>query len=159
MAESQQDNNIFDVLVSGKKVGEAFDVNPIFIENDAVCKDYLLRLKNELPLNKSELELIDSCLAVVSAKDDDIVPFGPGEIYSLGKLAESNPSYVKEILACSHFLTDSVDYEGDLPKDIFLSLARAHGALADLLQSGLDIGPIENYVNDDDSTDSDEDFL
>ena len=158
MAESQNDNTVFDILISGQKVGEAFDVNPVYIENDTICKEYLLRLKDQLPLTESELKLLDSCLTVVSANDDDNVPFGLGEIFSLGNLAETYPSHAKEILACSHHISESIDYEGDLPDGIFLSLACAHAALGDLFQSGLKAGPIENYQNDDDDDDEDGDF-
>lgn len=152
----------FDVLVAGNKVGDAFDANPIVIYDDSTCKEYLLRIKAELNLNQTQLELIDTCISVVSAQIDDEVTFGPGEIYALGELGELYPSHVKEILACSHHISESVDCEGDLPDGIYASLAAAHGALGDILEAALKAGDIKNYeefeeiISDDD--DSGEDY-
>lgn len=141
--ESQQ--AMFDVLVSGNKVGEAFDINPISIEDDSTCKQFLTRIKHELPLKETEIELINTCITVVSAKDDDDVLFGPREICELGELAKAYPSHVKEILACSHHISESVDCDGDLPDGIFAALAAGHAALAHVLEAALKAGDINNY--------------
>lgn len=153
--ESQQ--VMFDVLVAGNKVGEAFDVNPIFVEDDSTCKELLIRIKHELPLKDTEIALIDTCITVVSAKDDDDVLFGPGEICELGELAKTYPSHVKEILACSHHISESVDCEGDLPDGIFAGLASAHAALGDLLEAALKAGNINNYEEFEEIISDDED--
>jgi len=132
----------FDVLVDGMKKGEAYDVNPIVINSDIECKQCLETLKKTLILSKEELKLLDSCLAVVSAKDGDSVPFGPGEIISLSELAIKHQDKLNEIMACSHHLSESIDCEGDLPPNIFISTAEVYGALSDILAAGLKAGSI-----------------
>ena len=154
----------FDVLVKGNKVGFAYDVNPLVIERDEECKSYLEALKKELDFSDEEKSLIDVCLAVVSAKDGDDVTFGPVEIVALGDLAGKYPSKMKEIMACSHHLTQSTECSGDLPSGFYAIAADAHGALAEIMSSALKIGSIINVPNDDVSDDdfeediSDEDF-
>lgn len=141
----------FDVLRAGKKVGEAINNNPVTVDTDDQCKTQLEQIKLNLPVPHctDEINLLDKCIAVVSAKDGDDVVFGPAEILALGKLAERYPSLTKEILACSHHLTESVDCDGDLPDGIFLAAADAHGALAAVLNAALQIGSIENFADED----------
>lgn len=142
----------FDILVNGKKRGFAYDSNPVVINTDHECKECLLRLKSTLDLSNDELELIDTCINVVSSKDGDEVLFGPGEIVLLSLLAEANPSKAPEIMACSHHLSESVDCDGDLPPGIFAGAADAHAALAALMDEALKSGPItSDYPTDDDS--------
>lgn len=142
-----------DIFAAGKKVGEAFDRNPVVVDTDDECRALLMKLKAELKLSSDELGLLDSCIAVVSAEDGDDVIFGPGEIIQLALFAESHPNYATEIMACSHHLSESVDCEGDLPPGIYLTAAGAYGSLSDIMTNALKLGPVtEDYVpNDDDS--------
>lgn len=137
-------NNVFDVLVAGKKVGEAFDVNPVVINDDFTCKECLLNLKEDLPLTETEVELIDKCINVVSSKDDDDVVFGPEEVCDLGDLAQSYPSHMNEILACSHHITESIDFDGEIPFGIYGVLASSYAELGNVLEAAMKIGNIEN---------------
>jgi len=144
------ESDIFDVLINGKKVAEAFDANPLYIETDDSCREYLLSIKEDLPLTKSEIDLIDQSLLTLSANNGDDVVFGPVEIIEFGSLAEKYPSHTSEILACSHYLTESVDCEGEIPQGIFVTLAQAHGALANMLSFGLKAGDAFNFNDEDD---------
>lgn len=152
----------FDIFVAGEKKGETFDSNPITVESDLECKQMLEHLKTLLDLNGTDLDLIDRCINVVSAKDGDEVIFGPKEIVSLARLAKANPTYAKEVLACSHHLSESVDCDGDLPPGFFLAAAEAYGAMGDIMEAALRLGPIQEGVvpsfNDDDYDDDDDEF-
>lgn len=156
------ESTTFDVMVKGEKKGEAFDVNPIYVSTDEQCKARLETLKSKLTLTDSQVSLLDLCLAVVSAKDGDTVAFGPGEIIALSELAQSHPDSAAEIMACSHHLTASVDYDGELPPNIYLEAALAYGELSNIMSAALKSVPIsqDTDIPDDDSeeelTDDDE---
>jgi hypothetical protein len=146
----------FDIMVNGKKVGETFDFNPIVIETDDSCREFFLDIKENLPLSESEIELIDGCMEVLLANIDDDVLFGPKEILELESLAEKYPSHTSKILACSHYLMESVDCDGEIPQGIFAELARAHGALGDLFFKGLKAGDALGYSDEEEEITDDE---
>jgi hypothetical protein len=141
-----------DILAAGKKIGEAFDRNPVSVNTDDECKNLLMKLKADLKLSSDELGLLDSCIAVVSAEDGDDVIFGPGEIVQLALFAENHPDHVTEIMACSHHLSESVDCDGDLPPGIYLSAAGAYGSLSDIMTRALKSGSITSDYNPDDDS-------
>lgn len=113
-----------------------FGIKPVTLGSDAECKELLEKIKSTLTLNDEESHLIDGCILVLEAVDGDDVHFGPGEILELALLASKNNSMSTEILACSQFLVESVDCEGEIPPGFFLKVALAYGSLNDIMASG-----------------------
>ena len=151
-SDTKTQRTTFDVLVKGNKKGEAFDVNPVVINTDSECKECLQKLKSELNLSAQHLTLIDNCIAVVSANDGDDVVFGISEIVELSQLSETYPSKVTEIMACSHHLTSSIDFEGDVPNEVFGLALSGHRDLAAAMMKALNFGSLTtDNVPDDDS--------
>lgn len=142
-----------DIIEDGEKTGFAYDVNPISVDTDEECKKLLCTLKDTLTLTPAQVQLIEQCLTVVTSAVDNEVPFGPGEIFELGKLALAFPDSANEIIACSHHLCASVDCEGDLPPNIYLELAQAYGVLGDMAKQGN--GEDDDSDNSEDSDDDD----
>ena len=153
-SSNPETSNTLDIVVDGEKKGFAYDVNPISVDTDEECKKLLCLLKETLDLTPEQVQLIEQCLTVVTSAVDNEVPFGPGEIFELGRLALAFPESANEIIACSHHLCASVECEGDLPPNIYLELAQAYGALGDCMSK------LGNDGDDsDESEDSDDDDL
>jgi len=87
------------------------------IDNDIDCEKHLHILKHELKLSEEEKLLLDKCLAVVTSTDGDDIEFGPFEIVELTDLAFKHTHRGAEIFACLHHLSESIEFDGDLPLD------------------------------------------
>lgn len=144
-----EDPDTFDVLVGGVKKGEAMNKNPVVIGSDISCCAQLRVLDSTLPLTPGEKELIAQCMAVVSAKEGEDVSFGPMEILALGDMAQKYPTHTNEIIACSNHLSNSIEFDGDIPAEFYLQALGAHGTLADILSSAMKAGPISTYKDED----------
>jgi hypothetical protein len=129
MASSAIDT--FDVMVKAEKKGVAYDQNPVQIETDEHCRAVLKQLMSQLPAGAYDQDLLKSCLAVVSAKDGDEFTFGPAQLVALGDLSAEFPAYAHEILACMDHITASLDFEGDVPPEVFKMAASAHAMLGE----------------------------
>lgn len=143
-------NVVFNIVRGGEVVGVVEDVNPIDIQTDEECELCLMAIKADLDLSPEEQELIDSCIDVVKAVIGEELHYGPAEILGLTELASKYPSKRNEILACSNHLNHSLDYDGDVPPDIYLDLFKAHATLGNVLT-------LNNSSLSDDSDDSDDD--
>lgn len=145
----------FDIFVGKEKKGIAFDANPIFLQSHEECTNVIKELKNNLKLTQDESNLFDRCQLVLDSPEDTEVDFGPGEIIELSELAMRNPNEASKILACSNYLINCVECEGDIPQGFFLKLFDAHKELSNLLDKALKDGPIDklpdDYVPDDGS--------
>lgn len=146
-----EESKTFDVMVDGEKKGVAYDTNPVCIETDDQCRKCLTDLKDKLDLTEEESHLLDLCLKVIDAKDDDIMEFGLGEIVQLAELAEKHFSEAHNITACSLYLFNSIEFEGEVPENIFLNMYDSHKKLGDIYDNAL------NNNAEDLSSDSDED--
>jgi hypothetical protein len=126
----------FDILVGLDKKGVAHDSNPIVVTTDEQCRILLNDLKNKISFTKKELKFINNCIKIVSSTDGDDIQFGPMDIVRFSSLANKyiNESY--EIMACAHHITESVDFEGDLPPDMNLQAALAFASLSDVMLNG-----------------------
>jgi len=147
-----------DVMVKGEKKGVAYNVNPVNLTTDSECKDLINKLKSELSLTPEQSALLDSCVSVLDATDNDVVHFGPGEILELSVLAQQNLTHSAEILACSQYISECVDCEGELPPNIFLNAAKAYGALTDVMTAALASGVINEHTEFSDEETSEEDI-
>lgn len=140
MAEEQK---TFDILSKGEKKGVAFDKNPVFYETEEECRKNLVELKNAIKLTEDEFKLIDTCISMIDAEEEEIVNFGLDEILKLSELSMKYPDHSQTITACSHFLTNNVDFDGEVPEDIYLRLLKGKQSLSELLSSAL-----KNNVDD-----------
>lgn len=131
MDEFAVTNGTFDIMMGGEKVGWTYDGTPNTINSDKECRECLMGLRSNLPLTSDEIELMDRCISVVSTESGNDVVFGPVEIIALGDLAQKYPTNASDIIACSHHINESIEYEGDLPEGVFLGAAMAHAALGD----------------------------
>jgi len=136
------DISTFDIILEGKRVGKVFNVNPICIETDKECRVVLTSLKEKTIFSESERELLDQCLLVVSASNGDDLNFGPGEIIAIGDMAQAHPEYLHELMACSTHLSDSIDYQGDIPSDILLVGGKAHLLLDRVFNAAMKMGTV-----------------
>ena len=144
------DKIIFDILNNGNKVSEVEDYNPITIDSESECCEILTRIKDELYLTDSELELLQNCQNVLSAKTDDDITFSISDLLDLEILAQNHPTHSNEILACSQFIMECVEFCGEIPNDFYLRAAEAHGVLGDMLCNAM------KGENNDDNDDDDE---
>lgn len=154
---STDPSNVLDILKNGEKVGESYDSNPVIIDNDSECLECLNTLKKTLKLDADDLSLIDKCISVVTSKEGEDILFGPGEIIALSNLAAKFPDKATQLMACSHHLSESIEFEGELPPNIYLKTANAFGSLSTLLSAALTCGPITSNNKDFDDDDEDED--
>lgn len=127
----------FEVQVAGEKVGVVYDTNPSHFQSEAECRDFLHRIL-EL-VEESDRDLFRDCLKVLDARVDDACDFGFQHIWALSQMAQKYHEYATFILATSQFLTESVDFEGEMDDDStikFLDLAiRSYSALGDVLNN------------------------
>lgn len=146
-----------DVMVGSEKQGIAYDVNPVYIQTDEQCKEALEKLKRDLTLTSNESTLLDCCISVVSASDGDDVSFGPSEILDLAHLADINPKWAPEILACLEHLSASVLCEGSLPSEIYIMAAGAHADLGEIRElkslEDLNMSESDDEVTEEELTD------
>lgn len=155
MDEFALTDGTFDIMMDGSKVGWTYDGVPPTINTDVECRQCLSDLRSSLPLTTEEIELIDQCISVVSSANGDDVAFGPVEIVALGDLARKYPARSSDIIACSHHINESIDYEGELPAEALLGAAMAHAALGDAYIMALQGVPdddeeFEEPISDDD---------
>lgn len=94
------------------------DVLPFDVNTDAECHLYLDELKRDMILTDDEKELLEKCLSVVTSNDGDDIQFGPGEIIELSMMATLHPDKAHKIMACSHHLSESVEYFGEIPEEM-----------------------------------------
>lgn len=153
--KDEEEQAVFDIMNNGKKTGIAFNVNPVVVTSDDECCTLLTKFMQDHPdLSTDEKQLLTNCIGVTKASDDDDVSFGPAEILFLSQLAQTYPEHANDLVACSHFLTNNVDCEGELPPGLFLGLADAHGELSNMLTEALKMGDnipeLEDDVDDED---------
>lgn len=153
VAEAESSGTI-DIMVNSEKVGWCHDGVPDTIHTDEECRNCLQNLRSTLKLECEEIELVDQCIAVVSATCGDDVVFGPCEILALGQLAQAHPSRASDIIACSHHITESIEWEGELPSSAFLNAAQAYTAMGEALTQALQDLADEEF--DEPLTDEDE---
>lgn len=144
-----KDIKTFDILVDGEKKGIAYDTNPIKLNNDDECREMLERMKEKINLNSVERDLIDRCLSVTTAKDDDIVFFGPEEMIKLFELSLNHAEYGLEIAAISHYLGQQIDYDEDIDdpddkSDMYMKMINTFGSLTDLLFKGKELNDLDD---------------
>lgn len=144
----------FDILVAGEKKGEAFNINPVVIESDTQCKEYLENLLKSLTLTAEESTFLTKCISVLTSENGQEVDFGPADIITFAVLAEKYSEKSTEIMACSQYLTESIDCYCDMPPNIFLLAANAHAGLADLL-----VPASESRTDDDEDEDEDDEMI
>ena len=150
-------NQTFDVIDRhGVKRGVAYDVNPVNITNNDECLVILRDLKLSLP---GSCELLDSCIKVLESADGDDAQFGPMEIISLSQLAMEHSDKTSEILACTQYLSECIEYGGDVDTNLLGKLISAYSSLGDILTNGLEPNKDGNEGDDDDEEydDSEED--
>jgi hypothetical protein len=154
--ELSETNGTIDIMMDDAKVGWTYDGIPDTIHTDEECRKCLSDIRSTLPLTSDEYKLVDQCISVVSAENGDDVVFGPIEILALGDLAKKYPERSSDIIACSHHISESIEWEGMIPDGAFLGAARAHAALGDALEMALKGVPddsdeeFEEPISDDD---------
>jgi len=140
-----------DILRDGAKIGEAPDSLPEFFENDEACIEFLKELKNMFELPAKYDQTIDNCVAVLTEKLDEEVQFGPVEILRLAELAFRYPQRGTKIMSAVQYLSNSVEFFGELPPNIFAELGSVYALLGSLPNK-----PIDDEENAD--LDDDEEF-
>lgn len=146
------DGSLFNLYVKG----EPLDLdNPIVINNDSECLSCLQELKKKMDLTEKEVNLLDFCVKVLSSDIGSQVAFGLMEILGLGELALKHPEFGNEIIACSHHLVHSLDFEGEenLPSSFYSKAVDAYEALGDILTKTI---RKENLILNNNYEDSDE---
>ncbi len=136
-----------DILRDGVKIGEAPDSLPECFEDDEECIEFLKELKNLLGLPTKYNQTIDNCMAVLTEKLDEEVQFGPVEILRLAELAFRYPHHGTKIMSAVQYLSNSVEFFGELPPNIFAQLGSAYALL----------GSLPNKPNNDDDENADMD--
>ncbi len=150
-------SEIFSINHNGFKVGEVHDRNPIIINTEEECIKIFNDLKETLTLKEKEKQLIDKCIAVVNANNGENVQYGPDEIIALAALSFSHPEKSYEIMACSHFLTETVEFEGEFPADACISAANSYRELSVMMSNALQLADQNiNYDDIEDDSDSPE---
>lgn len=127
----------FDIMVGSDKKGVAHDSNPIVVTTDEQCKNLLEDLKTKLSFSVKELKFINNCIKIVCAKDGDTIKFGPMDVLRFSSLSHKYIDYSNEIMACAHHISESIDFEGDLPPDMNLHAATAFASLSDVMMNGM----------------------
>lgn len=142
--EPSSEKSMFDIRIGEHTVGLAYDKNPIVVESDEQCREILERIKPQLTMTKIQAHVLETCIKFTEVEAGQDFEFGPIHIFEIGELAKTNPGVANELLACSHFFTESMEWEGDIPEGFFLKLALSHGSLSDIMAEGLEHGPISD---------------
>ena len=123
------------VDAKGVKLGQIEDVNPIVIGDYDKFREILSKI-SDFELDDEEKDLIDRCVLFSTTEEEDEADFNPGDFFTFVSIARKNPKHSNEIFACSNFLSNNIDFEGTLPKNIFLKTSMTYGAYDDLLLAG-----------------------
>jgi hypothetical protein len=109
------------------------EMTTVVINTDDECRECLENLRATMILSEEHIALLDACILVVSAKDDDNLLFGPPEIMGLFELAMAYPTRSNEITACTHHLVESIECDGDFPPDSHLVFEATQTALSNMM--------------------------
>lgn len=138
-----------DILSDGVKVGEVPDSLPEYFEDDGECIAFLKELKNLLGLPAKYSQTIDNCVAVLTEKLDEEVQFGPVEILQLAELAFRYPHHGTKIMSAVHYLSNSVEFFGELPEGIYAQLGGIYALLGSLPNKPVNDGDEDADLDDD----------
>ena len=142
----------YNVMLGDEKKHTVYDLESCAIETDDECMIILESLKETLVLDQSGEDLLNLCIDVIKSEDDTEVAFSPFEFVQLALLAERHPESAHKILLCSNYIIELLDFQGEMPKDIFLTMATLHMSMNSIVDSD---DESESYDSDNDNPPSD----
>lgn len=102
--------------------------------DDVECLAVFNRIKTELALNNSEIELIDHCIDVISQESGSEVDFDCKQLLQLAEMGDSYPTHSEEFSRCYEYLVallniDENEILGDDPVLLRAELERILNSL------------------------------
>ena len=126
-------NNYINIMRGTEIVGRTTDGVPTDLQTDQEFTDFLFQFMENVVLTPKQKMLICQCMNVLTSEMGEEINFGVREVLALAKLANANPEYAPNLLACSSHLVSILDFDNnDVPEDINLRASVAMGAFGDL---------------------------